>query len=70
MKTIMILAVITLSGCLHEGPEASLYCDDMHIATSNTNFTASGNTYRYKVNGQYYRYTAIQGSFCKIVEIK
>jgi hypothetical protein len=70
MKTIMILAAITLSGCLHEGSKASLYCDDMHIATSNTNFTTSGNTYRYKVNGQYYRYAAIQGSVCKIVEIE
>jgi hypothetical protein len=69
MKSIIIIAAITLSGCLHEGPKASLYCDEIHIATSNTNFTTSGSTYRYKVDRQYYRYTAIEGSVCKIVKI-
>jgi hypothetical protein len=69
MKSIIILAVITLTGCLHEGSKASLYCDNIHIATSNTSFTTSGSTYRYKVDGQYYRYTSIEGSVCKIVEL-
>jgi hypothetical protein len=69
MKSIIILAAITLTGCLHEGPKASLYCDSIHIVTSNTNFTTSGSTYRYKVDGQYYRYIAIEGSVCKIVEL-
>jgi hypothetical protein len=69
MKSIIILAAITLTGCLPDIFEASLYCDDVLIATSKTSFTTSGSTYRYRVDGQHYRYIAIEGSVCKIVEL-
>jgi hypothetical protein len=70
MKAIIIIAAITLSGCLHEKPyKESLYCDDIHVATGDAGIAVFESYYGYKVDGQYYRYTAIQGSVCKIVEI-
>jgi hypothetical protein len=70
MKLIIIIAAITLSGCLHEKPfEESLYCDGIYIATGDSGFATYANYYKYKVDGQIYRYTAIEGSICKIVEI-
>jgi hypothetical protein len=69
MKAIIIIAAITLSGCLHEGPKASLYCDETHVASGDDGFATYANYYKYKVDGQIYRYTAIEGSICKIVEI-
>jgi hypothetical protein len=67
MKAIIIIVAITLSGCLPDIFEASLYCDDVLIATSKTGFEGYANYYKYKVDGQIYRYIAMQGSTCKIV---
>jgi hypothetical protein len=70
MKAIIIIAAITLSGCLHEKPyKESLYCDGIHVATGDDGVVVLRNYYRYKVDGQIYRYTAIEGSVCKIVKI-
>jgi hypothetical protein len=69
MKSIIMLAAITLSGCIHDGFKSSLYCDGVHITNSNTGFAVYENYYSYRVDGQIYRYTPIQGSVCKIVEI-
>mgnify|MGYP000197252810 CR=1 FL=1 len=66
----LIALCLVLTGCLHEGQPASLYCDDVHIATSEKGFVTYDNYYKYKVDGQIYRYTAVEGSTCKIVEIK
>jgi hypothetical protein len=71
MKTIIMLAAITLSGCLHDKQfTQSLYCDGVYIATGEFGFSVYDNYYKYKVNGQVYRYTAIEGSVCKIVEVE
>ncbi|MFT6988185.1 MAG: hypothetical protein ACJASL_000145 [Paraglaciecola sp.] len=70
MKSIIILAAITLTGCLHDKPfKESLYCDDVLIAVGDAGFAIQNNYYRYKVDGQIYRYIAIEGSVCKIVEL-
>jgi hypothetical protein len=70
MKSIIIIAAITLSGCLNEKPyKESLYCDDIRVATGDAGITVFDSYYGYKVDGQYYRYTAMQGSICKIVKI-
>jgi hypothetical protein len=68
MKALTILAAITLTGCLHEGPEATLYCNDVFIATADKGFAVRDGYYLYNIDGQFYRYTAIPGSVCKIVE--
>ena len=70
MKSIIIIAAITISGCLHEKPyKESLYCDGIHVATGDDGVVVLESYYRYKVDGQVYRYTAMQGSICKIVKI-
>jgi hypothetical protein len=70
MKAIIIIAAIALSGCLHEKPyKESLYCDGIHVATGDDGVVVLENYYRYKVDGQYYRYTAMQGSICKVVKV-
>lgn len=63
----LILLCLILTGCLHEGSPASLYCNDKFIVTSKTGFVVRNNYYKYKIDGQAYRYTAIEGSTCKIV---
>ena len=67
MKSIIILAAITLTGCLPDIFEASLYCDDVLIATSETGFMTDGNQYRYKIDNRIYRYSSVEGSTCEIV---
>jgi hypothetical protein len=70
INLIIIIAAITLSGCLHEKPyKESLYCDGIHVLTGDAGVVVLESYYRYKVDGQVYRYTAIEGSVCKIVEI-
>jgi hypothetical protein len=71
MKAIIIIAAITLSGCLHEKPyKEALYCDGMHIATGDLGIRYYETSYFYNVNGQGYIYTPIQGSVCKRLEIE
>ena len=70
MKLIIIIAAITLSACLHEKSfKQSLYCDGIHVATGHNGVVVLESYYKYKVDGQVYRYTAIEGSICKIVKV-
>ena len=54
---------------MHNPYKASLHCDDIHIATSDTGFQVFDDYYKYKIEGQAYRYKAAEGSICKIVRI-
>ena len=69
MKAIIFLTAMAFIGCMHNGHKSSLYCDDIHIATSDTGFQSFDDYYEYKIEGQVYRYKAIEGSVCKIVII-
>ena len=67
---LIILAAITLSGCLHDKPfKESLYCDGVLIAVGDLGISYFESSYFYNINGQGYIYTLIQGSICKRVEI-
>tara|TARA_R110000772_G_scaffold179186_1_gene290604 strand:- start:638 stop:859 length:222 start_codon:yes stop_codon:yes gene_type:complete len=69
MNKIIILIGIALSGCLHDGPKSELYCDEVIIATSETGFAVHNSYYKYKIDGQTYRYAAVEGSTCKIIRV-
>jgi len=62
------LVAISITGCLHHGDKASLYCDGVLIGTGERGILVHESYYKYKVNGQNYRYTPKKGSTCKIVE--
>jgi hypothetical protein len=69
MKPIIILAAITLIGCLHDKPfKESLYCDGLLIAVGDSGISYYDTKYFYDVGDEEYIYTPIQGSVCKVVK--
>tara|TARA_R110000850_G_C9921256_1_gene461426 strand:- start:40 stop:261 length:222 start_codon:yes stop_codon:yes gene_type:complete len=69
MNKIIIVIGIALSGCLHDGHKSELYCDGDLIVSSESGFMALDSYYKYKIDGQAYRYTPTEGSTCKIVMV-
>jgi hypothetical protein len=69
MKIVIILALITLSGCLHDKPyKESLYCDGALIAVGDFGISYYDTKYFYDVSDEEYIYTPMQGSTCKVVK--
>jgi hypothetical protein len=66
---LIIIAAITLSGCLHDKPfKEALYCDDVLIAVGDLGISYYDTKYFYDVGKEEYIYTPIQGSICKVVK--